>query len=79
MKATESIYKLLDWAESIVPKKLFSSTPIFLMATAGLRSIPSEKADKILGVCRKTLEKSKFLFSHNWVRCISGVDEGIFG
>lgn len=44
----ESLIPLLDQAKQFIPQDAWSSTPISLKATAGLRLLPKEKADAIL-------------------------------
>jgi Golgi nucleoside diphosphatase len=46
--AAKSLEPLLLKAKAFIPKEEWSSTPISLKATAGLRLLPKEKADNIL-------------------------------
>ena len=77
--AAKSLLPLLDFATKHVPAHLHASTPIYLYATAGLRTIPLPDAERILFECRRILATSPFLFQAERVRIISGVQEGING
>ena len=77
--AAQSLLPLLDFASKHVPARLHASTPIYLYATAGLRTIPLSDAERILFECRRILATSPFLFAPDRVRIISGVQEGING
>jgi apyrase len=78
-RARESITKLMEFAKKQVPKAQWAETPVFLKATAGLRSIAEMSAMVILDVCRDVLDMSPFVFDHKWAEVISGSQEGIFG
>ena len=78
-EAAQSVLPLLDFATQYVPAALQASTPIYLYATAGLRTIPLPDAELILFECRRVLASSPFLFQAERVRIISGVQEGING
>jgi len=41
--AAESILQLLTTAKQRIPEKFWSTTPLVLKATAGLRLLPAEK------------------------------------
>jgi apyrase len=71
---------LLEFALLQVPKKEWNNTPIYLKATAGLRSIPTEASQQILKVCRLVMADSPLRFEkpHEWARIISGTEEGMF-
>jgi hypothetical protein len=70
---------LLDWAKAVVPVKQWSSTPVFLFATAGMRKLPKSDQDKILAEARQVLtSESSFLFEDTWARVLSGSDEGLY-
>jgi len=72
-----SISELLDLAKEKVPLHKRASTPVTLMATAGLRLLPVEQADALLAAVRQTIDTSGF---HNrGVDVMSQLDEGVFG
>lgn len=77
-KAAESIEKLLFEAKTFVPEKLWSSTPLVLKATAGLRMLTSDQAYNLLNAVRNVVSNSGFLVTGNAVEIMNGVDEGIF-
>lgn len=59
---------------------IHASTPIFLMATAGMRILPAQQRDEALSAVRGVLRASGFLFREDaWARVISGEEEGVFG
>jgi len=59
--AAKSLQPLLDKAKNFIPEAEWSSTPITLKATAGLRLLPKEKADNILNEVRLlNLKPDKF-------------------
>lgn len=51
-KGADSIKGLLNNAKKFVPMQYWHSTPLVLKATAGLRLLPTEKADLILKEAR---------------------------
>ncbi|PHH72371.1 hypothetical protein CDD82_6021 [Ophiocordyceps australis] len=73
---------LLDVALAQVPASKMASTPIFLMATAGVRFLPQKQQDALLGaVCTYLRKNTRFYLpdckSH--VQVISGESEGLYG
>ena len=50
--AAESITRLLAEAKSFIPKSGWAETPLTLRATAGLRLLPKEQSDAIIGKSR---------------------------
>jgi len=55
-----TIDRLLDYARDYIPKEDWSSTPLELKATAGLRLLPEEKANAILDGVKSLLHNSPF-------------------
>jgi len=79
-----AIKPLLDFARSHIPPQLYSRTPIYVLATAGLRLIPVEKKDAILATLRMHLKLESdaggFLFEKDdHATVITGEQEGLYG
>jgi Golgi nucleoside diphosphatase len=73
---------LLDFAEEVVPAQEYSRTPIFLMATAGMRLLPKEDQEDILGsACSYIKKNSSFKLDNcgKQIKIISGELEGLYG
>lgn len=70
---------LVEFALKHVPDKHWARTPLYLKATAGLRSIPAEKKDQILSIVRGSFSATPFVFEYDWARVITGTDEGLYG
>ncbi|XP_018428530.1 PREDICTED: ectonucleoside triphosphate diphosphohydrolase 6 [Nanorana parkeri] len=77
-KCAVGIKELLDIAMKEIPDDLWSSTPLVLKATAGLRLLPGEKAQKLLDMVRDIFKSSPFLVGKDSVSIMNGTDEGIF-
>ncbi|KAL2645097.1 hypothetical protein R1flu_012684 [Riccia fluitans] len=76
--AGTSVVKLVKFAKENVPKKVRASTPLYLMATAGLRILDKDIQDVILDSCRNELRTAGFVFKDEWASVITGIDEGIY-
>ncbi len=63
-KGADSIRQLLNEAKQVIPHHRWHSTPLVLKATAGLRLLPAEKADKILD--EVTLSPSRTWATNNF-------------
>uniref|UniRef100_A0A669F8Y7 nucleoside diphosphate phosphatase n=1 Tax=Oreochromis niloticus TaxID=8128 RepID=A0A669F8Y7_ORENI len=70
------IVELLEVAKSSVPPSYWTSTPVVLKATAGLRLLPGEKADQLLDRVRALFLDSPFLSTDDSVSIMDGTDEG---
>jgi hypothetical protein len=74
--AREGIKALLDFAKSEkggnIPLSQYSSTPVYLQATAGLRSVTPEQAEAVLEQVRDLISESNFKFKRAWARIIDG-------
>lgn len=82
MAAARTLDPLLEVAMSYVPDKLKSCSPVAVKATAGLRMIGKEPADKILDTVRDHLE-TKYPFpvvsqEQGGVAIMDGSDEGVY-
>lgn len=71
------IVELLEVAKSSVPPSYWTSTPVVLKATAGLRLLPGQKADQLLDRVRALFLESPFLSADDSVSIMDGTDEGI--
>ncbi|KAI8613506.1 nucleoside phosphatase family-domain-containing protein [Chytriomyces sp. MP71] len=74
---------LLSFASAFIPEYLQSSTPIYLLATAGMRLVKEDQRNLILQyACETVMTFYKFDVSggcQRQFRVISGESEGIFG
>ncbi|PWN40798.1 hypothetical protein IE81DRAFT_342472 [Ceraceosorus guamensis] len=76
---------LLDQAERIVPPSSLSETPIYVLATAGLRLLsPSHRTSVLRETCRVIQTQSRFKVDRignceEQVQVISGEEEGLLG
>ncbi|CAH8431954.1 unnamed protein product [Schistosoma turkestanicum] len=74
------ISELLDYAGSHIPLTSQPSTPLFIMATAGMRLLPQTKQDVIWKTVRSHVKSAyKFQFRDCHAYTISGTEEGLFG
>uniref|UniRef100_A0A3Q0R2M3 nucleoside diphosphate phosphatase n=1 Tax=Amphilophus citrinellus TaxID=61819 RepID=A0A3Q0R2M3_AMPCI len=71
------IVELLEVAKSSIPPLYWTSTPVVLKATAGLRLLPGQKADQLLDRVRALFLASPFLSADDSVSIMDGTDEGI--
>ncbi|MBA0861602.1 hypothetical protein Goshw_029449 [Gossypium schwendimanii] len=77
--AAKSLLSLLNKAESVVPLDLRSKTPVRVGATAGLRALEGDAADRILQAVRELLKDRSTLKSEaNGVKILDGTQEGSY-
>ncbi|XP_058690656.1 ectonucleoside triphosphate diphosphohydrolase 6 isoform X1 [Poecile atricapillus] len=76
-KSSQGIKELLEVAKKEVPMELWKFTPLVLKATAGLRLLPGEKAQKLLEKVKEIFQASPFFVRDNCVSIMNGTDEGI--
>ncbi|KAI9321205.1 nucleoside phosphatase family-domain-containing protein [Dichotomocladium elegans] len=78
----EHLQPLLDLASEVIPPELQSHTPLFLMATAGMRLLPEGERNALLGATCNYI-RDTYLFAvpdcAEHIRLISGEYEGIYG
>lgn len=78
-EAGASLRPLIAHAKEKVPADLVAETPVFLMATAGLRMVGETVKDQILASVCTELRSSGFLFRCEWATLLSGQEEGLYG
>ncbi|XP_012583845.1 PREDICTED: ectonucleoside triphosphate diphosphohydrolase 6 isoform X2 [Condylura cristata] len=76
-KSTPGIQELLDVAKQDIPFDFWKDTPLVLKATAGLRLLPGEKAQKLLQKVKEVFKASPFLVGDDCVSIMNGTDEGV--
>ena len=59
---TQALQPLLAWAEAVIPRSQWHTTPVFLFGTAGLRVLSPESQAKLLGNVQSSLKKSAFRY-----------------
>ncbi|XP_013409873.1 ectonucleoside triphosphate diphosphohydrolase 5-like [Lingula anatina] len=78
VKGANSLAPLLDMAKKDVPEEQWSSTPIALMATAGLRLLPLPKSNALLSEVTKLFKSYPFKLGEKGISIMDGTDEGIY-
>ncbi|KAM5454857.1 Golgi apyrase [Microsporum audouinii] len=78
----DHLHKLLQHVRSIIPRNEVEDTPIFLLATAGMRLLPENEQNEILkNICSYISDNSGFLLpdcgAH--IKVIDGKTEGLYG
>lgn len=75
--ASSYIYPLLRHAANHIPKSKHFETPLYILATAGMRLLPKAKQDAILNNLIANIPlRFNFLFSSTHVEVITGKQEG---
>ncbi|CAI9112649.1 OLC1v1013122C1 [Oldenlandia corymbosa var. corymbosa] len=74
-----SLEPLIRLAEQWVPVDKHSLTPIFVLATAGMRKLEAESARLVLEDVQKVLKKHSFFYRKDWIRVLSGTEEAHYG
>uniref|UniRef100_A0A9L0SLV1 Ectonucleoside triphosphate diphosphohydrolase 6 n=1 Tax=Equus caballus TaxID=9796 RepID=A0A9L0SLV1_HORSE len=77
LMSTPGIQELLDVAKQDIPFDFWKATPLVLKATAGLRLLPGEKAQKLLEKVKEVFKASPFLVGDDCVSIMNGTDEGV--
>lgn len=74
------IRNITNWATVNVPAEKVPETPVFLKATAGMRSLPKAEQEARLEEVRKVLRESQLMFKDDsWAAVVSGEEEGVYG
>lgn len=79
---TDHYSELMKFAEGIIPAEKHSETPVYVLATAGMRLLPPKKQKKILKETCSSLKKNTKFYIPNckdFVQIIDGETEGIYG
>lgn len=74
-----AIEPLLRWAEKQIPAHAHRNSPLFLLATAGLRRLQTTDSEWVLDKAWSILEESSFMCRRSWVRIITGEEEAYYG
>ncbi|KAK7347043.1 hypothetical protein VNO80_21569 [Phaseolus coccineus] len=75
----QALEPLIVWAEQVVPQEMRGDTPAFVLGTAGLRGLPREDADRVLGDIEAVMKDHSFMMSKSWIRVLSGKEEAYYG
>ena len=77
--ASDVIEPLLDFASTHVPKAKHKTTPLYILATAGMRMLNKKDQDEILQDLRRDIPKKySFQFDDSHFQVITGKEEGIY-
>lgn len=74
-----SFEPLINWAKQWVPIEKHRETPIFVLATAGLRGLENGDAEKVLTDVEAVLKEHEFIHKRSWIRVLSGKEEAYYG
>ncbi|CAG9559313.1 unnamed protein product [Danaus chrysippus] len=77
-KGAETIVHLVNRAGHLIPADRRSQTPLIVRATAGLRLLPRDKAQRLIDEVAKAISGSGYDVGPNSVEIMDGSDEGIF-
>ncbi|KAL3835220.1 hypothetical protein ACJIZ3_009956 [Penstemon smallii] len=78
-KVRASIEPLIRYAEQWVPLESRGMTPIFVFATAGMRRLPVEDAEMVLGEVENVVKEHGFVYKKSWIRVLTGKEEAYYG
>lgn len=77
--ASSYLLPLLRFAAHHIPHKKHHETPLYILATAGMRLLPKQKQDDIMKNLRSEIPKlTKFFFTNSQAEVITGKQEGIY-
>ena len=78
-QAFEYIKPLMQFAANIIPSNQHDQTPLFILATAGMRLIETSQQEAIMKNVRQGIQSHfKFHFPDNNLEVITGIQEGIY-
>jgi len=81
-EGVEDYFKeLIEFVANTVPARYHDRTFLFIKATAGLRSIPTDQAEAVLDAAAAVVSKyaPHIRFERSFAEVISGAEEGTFG
>lgn len=76
---SQALKPLIRLAELWVPLERHGETPIFVLATAGLRRLQADDAKKILKDVEEVVKGHGFMVRGSWIRVLSGKEEAYYG
>ncbi|KAL4344659.1 hypothetical protein HN51_062802 [Arachis hypogaea] len=74
-----SLEPLIAWAENVIPREMHRETPVFVLATAGLRRLPGSDAVRVLEDVEVVVKGHSFMCRKSWIRVLSGREEAYYG
>lgn len=74
-----SLEPLILLAERLVPRERRRDTPIFVLATAGLRRLAIEDATRVLKDVESVVKSYSFMYKKRWIRVLRGEEEAYYG
>ncbi|XP_057479757.1 probable apyrase 7 [Actinidia eriantha] len=74
-----SLEPLILWAEQWVPPERHGDTPIFVLATAGLRRLSEKDATWVLDNVEAVIKEHAFMYRKSSIRVLSGKEEAYYG
>ncbi|PON59684.1 Nucleoside phosphatase [Trema orientale] len=74
-----SLEPLITWAEQIIPFERHRFTPIFVLATAGLRRLAIEESRQVLEDVETVIREHSFSYKRSWIRVLTGKEEAYYG
>ncbi|XP_031105328.1 probable apyrase 7 isoform X1 [Ipomoea triloba] len=74
-----SLKPLIRGAEKWVPSGKRGVTPIFVLATAGMRRLPIEDASRIMEGVADIVKEHGFFYRKDFIRVLSGREEAYYG
>ncbi|KAL8256915.1 hypothetical protein R6Q59_028956 [Mikania micrantha] len=75
----KSLEPLIRRAEKWVPNEKHQDTPIFVLATAGLRRLNKDIARGVLDDIENVVKLHEFKVRKDWIRVLSGEEEAYYG
>lgn len=75
----KSLEPLIKLAKQWVPAEKQKNTPIYVLATAGLRSVGKEDAGRVLDDVEVVLKDQEFYHTRRHIRVLSGKEEAYYG